>query len=144
MKKHLDENIKQNKIRKFVDYLKIKRSNFGEVSVFELLVQDEESLQISEEKEKLIKESLIKYKGNILPIIVRSITFKKETCSRYEVIGGKEFCKVAKILVKELGEKEAGRLGVDRLRAWLFELEDEEISPMLEEIQVLINSIKYF
>lgn len=144
MKKHIDENIKQNKIRKFVDYLKIKRSNFGEVSVFELLVQDEESLQISEEKEKLIKESLIKYSGNIFPVIIRSIRSEKENYFRYEVIGGKEFCKIAKILVKELGEKEAGKLGIDRLKVWLLELEDEEISPMLKEIQTLINSIKYF
>lgn len=130
-----DDN-KSPRVNTIVNHLRLIPSFFGEVHISELKFNTY-FLDITEERKSIIKDSLIQFQGNILPIIVRKIT---DPNYQYEVLFGDEVCFVAKEFCQEIGSAESDKLRINRLRVYLLEnIPHSEIATLQEKLGVLLH-----
>ncbi len=101
-------------------YLTIKPDSFGEVEV-EIVAA---AGQMSPLKRQLIEAVLKDHGSNLIPIIIRRTEAYGDDFE-YEAIYGAEWVQVA------------AEMGVKRLKAWIMDVEDDQIQEVVDTMRML-------
>ena len=113
-------------------HLAVKPINHGQVFTEEIAIPPLQNQAISFERKEDLKRSLTQYKSNLIPLILRR-TDKYGEDEEYEVIYGLDWCIVAK------------ELDIEKLWAWVFDLNDDQANAIQIEMEELANiSSNYF
>jgi hypothetical protein len=112
---------------KIINYLRVKPSNHGEIETVLLAIPHREQIEISPNERQVIEDTFKEQGTNLIPIIVRRIEPDENECE-YEVVYGQKWCIVAE------------ELGIERLWAWVFDLEDSQIPLVREQMDALAGS----
>lgn len=112
---------REAKIRRI---LAIKPLNHGEVYTCQIVIPDR--VDLTEERRKILEESLKQHNSNLLPLILRR-TDKYGQDKDYEIVYGEDIAFVAQ------------KLDIERLWAWVFDLDDQQAAAVKQEFLQLLS-----
>ncbi|MCS6942627.1 MAG: Rho termination factor N-terminal domain-containing protein [Geminocystis sp.] len=106
------------------EILAIKPINYGEVFTCHIAIPDR--VDITGERRAILEKSLKQHGSNLLPLILRR-TDKYGQDFEYEILYGEDIAFVAK------------KLEIERLWAWVFDLNDQQANAVREEFLQLVS-----
>lgn len=107
-------------------HLSIQPLTHGLVYTEEIAISPNKNIIISEERKEVLTRSLTQYQSNLIPLILRR-TEQYGDDFQYEVIYGVDWCKIAQ------------ELKIEKLWAWVFDLDDDQAIAIEVEMLELID-----
>ncbi|MDS3862317.1 helix-hairpin-helix domain-containing protein [Thermosynechococcaceae cyanobacterium BACA0444] len=123
MSDYLDQN------EQIYRHLKPRELIHGEIYT-ESIIEPKSSLSLDDKKIELIRNSLVRFHGNISPLIVRRV--HKEDDTFYEILHGADVFYAAK------------SIKLEKLSAWVLKLTDDEVEIAKQEICQLMSPIDLY
>jgi hypothetical protein len=102
--------------------------NHGQVYTFQIALPEFEKVEISLERYQAIENSLLQHQSNLVSLVIRRTDTYENEDIEYELVYGADWLQVAQ------------DLGIEKLWAWVFDLNDEQVQSTKAELALLANS----